>query len=100
MGTAKEELTVKQGEMETAVKESAGAGQADCGADVRSFRRPGSTDRGFCRGKNCWPIWKTDVKVFTEGVKAVLKKRDAVFPFIRGVVADLIRVDVEACAGD
>ena len=32
---------------------------------------------------------------FTEGVKALLRQREQKFPFIRGVVADLLRVDVE-----
>ena len=31
----------------------------------------------------------------SEGVKSVLRQRDSRFPFIRGVVADVIRVDVE-----
>lgn len=31
----------------------------------------------------------------SEGVKSVLKQREAKFPFIRGIVADVIRVDVE-----
>ncbi len=31
----------------------------------------------------------------SEGVKSVLRQRDAKFPFIRGLVADLLRVDVE-----
>src|SRR5205823_3337867 len=32
---------------------------------------------------------------FTEGVKSILRQRDSKFPFIRGVVADVLRVDVE-----
>jgi chromosome segregation protein len=31
----------------------------------------------------------------SEGVKSVLRQRDAKFPFIRGLVADILRVDVE-----
>jgi len=31
----------------------------------------------------------------SEGVKSVLKQRDAKFPFIRGLVADILQVDVE-----
>ena len=31
----------------------------------------------------------------SEGVKSVLRQRDSSFPFIRGVVADVLRVDVE-----
>jgi chromosome segregation protein len=32
---------------------------------------------------------------FTEGVKSVLREKNEKFPFIRGVVADVLRVDVE-----
>ena len=32
---------------------------------------------------------------FTEGVKSILRQRNEKFPFIRGVVADVLRVDVE-----
>ena len=31
----------------------------------------------------------------SEGVKSVLRQRDTDFPFIRGLVADVLRVDVE-----
>ena len=31
----------------------------------------------------------------SEGVKSVLRQRDAKFPFVRGLVADVLRVDVE-----
>src|SRR5204862_1456307 len=32
---------------------------------------------------------------FSEGVKSILRQRDTKYPFIRGVVADVLRVDVE-----
>src|SRR6185312_17467465 len=32
---------------------------------------------------------------FSEGVKSILRQRETKYPFIRGVVADVLRVDVE-----
>ena len=94
LGTAKEELTVKQGEMETAVKESAALGKqiAALTSQLSAAREHRS---GLLSRQKLLADLENRREGFTEGVKAVLKKRDAVFPFIRGVVADLIRVDVE-----
>ena len=71
-----------------------GAGQADR-ADQRAARGGQGTSLGPVSRQKLLQDLEARREGVSEGVKAVLRQREEKFPFIRGFVADVLRVDVE-----
>jgi len=88
------ELTDLQGKLTESAKEAAALGRqiADISQQLGSAREHRSA---LLSRQKLLQDLEASREGFTEGVKSVLRQRDSKFPFIRGVVADVLRVDVE-----
>jgi chromosome segregation protein len=88
------EIAALQGQIEESTREASTLGKqiAEVSQQLGSAREHRS---GLVSRQRLLEDLEKRCEGFTEGVKAVLRQREQAFPFIRGVVADLLRVDVE-----
>ena len=89
-----EEIAAVQGQLDASARDAATLGKqiAELTEQLGSAREHRS---GLLSRQKLLEDLEAKREGFTEGVKAVLKQRGEKFPFIRGVVADVLRVDVE-----
>ena len=103
--TASEELTAKLAEIaDTIVRQQAElegkrTNAADLGKQIEQVgERLGAAKEhrsGLISRQKLLADLEAKREGVSEGVKSVLRRRDTEFPFIRGLVADVLRVDVE-----
>jgi chromosome segregation protein len=88
------ELTDLQGKLAESTKEAAALGRqiAEISQQLGSAREHRSA---LLSRQKLLQDLEAKREGFTEGVKSILRQRESKFPFIRGVVADVLRVDVE-----
>ncbi len=94
LSETQQELTDLHGQMEECVEDSAALGKQiqERSAQLGSAREHRS---GLMSRQKLLADLEAKREGFTEGVKSILRQRAEKFPFIRGVVADVLRVDVE-----
>jgi chromosome segregation protein len=86
-----------QGKLEAGKQESAALGRqiAQVGEQLGAAREHRS---GLLSRQNLLKDLEAKREGVSEGVQSILRQRETVFPFIRGLVADVLRVDVEHAA--
>ena len=94
LAAALAEIAALQSQIEESTREAAALGKqiSEISQQLGSAREHRS---GLVSRQRLLEDLEKKCEGFTEGVKAVLRQREQKFPFIRGVVADLLRVDVE-----
>ncbi|MGA2498162.1 MAG: AAA family ATPase [Tepidisphaeraceae bacterium] len=94
LSETQQELTDLHGQMEECVEDSAALGKQieERSAQLGAAREHRS---GLLSRQRLLEDLEAKREGFTEGVKSILRQRAEKFPFVRGVVADVLRVDVE-----
>ena len=88
-------IAARQAELEATKQRRRRPGQAAGRREPAAGHGPRGAGRGWCPGRRCSRTWRARREGVSEGVKSVLRQREQKFPFVRGLVADVLRVDVE-----